>query len=111
MDNSGGSTIKVNAANVHNLANVMDDISLRMQDVMKRYHTANEDAIAHQTMGGNAAMTSLATSGEITDAQMKIQHRFQQVNDTLRQAGSHSTNTDHDNTALYQQVAGGIKFQ
>jgi hypothetical protein len=89
----------------------MDDISARMQDVVGRYQAANEEAISNQTMGGGAAMTSLATGAEIHDAQMKIQHRFQQINDTLRQAGSHTTNTDSDNTSLYQQVAGNIHFQ
>ncbi|MBE1551792.1 uncharacterized protein YukE [Mycobacterium sp. OAS707] len=111
MTEPGGGTIKVNAANVHNLANTMDDVSQRMQDVLNRYQHANEESIANQTMGGNAAMTSVATGAEIHDAQTKIQHRFQQVNDTLRQAGSHTTNTDHDNSSLYQQVAGAIKFQ
>jgi uncharacterized protein YukE len=110
MDDAGGGTIKVNAANVHNLAAVMDDISVRMQGVVGRYQAANEEAIARQTMGGGAAMTSLATGAEIHDAQMKIQNRFQQVNDALRAAGSHTTNTDQDNRALYQQLAGGIKF-
>ena len=111
MDNAGGGTIKVNAAQVHNLANTMDDISQRMQDVLNRYQQANEDAIAHQTMGGGAAQTSLVTGAEIHDAQTKMQHRFQQINDTLRQAGSHTANTDSDNKAAYQQVASHIQFQ
>lgn len=111
MTEPGGGTIKVNAANVHNLAGTMDDISARMQSVIGRYQAANEEAIANQTMGGGAAMTSLATGAEIHDAQMKIQNRFQQINDALRGAGSHTTNTDGDNRALYQQVAGNIHFQ
>ena len=111
MDNAGGGTIKVNAANVHNLAATMDDISARMQSVVGRYQAANEEAIANQTMGGGAAQTSLVTGAEIHDAQMKIQHRFTQINDTLRAAGSHTTNTDGDNRTLYQQVAGNIHFQ
>lgn len=111
MTEPGGGTIKVNAASVHNLANTMDDISQRMQDVLNRYQHANEESIASQTMGGQAAMTSVATGAEVHDAQTKIQHRFQQVNDTLRQAGSHTSNTDHDNSTLYQQVAGAIRFQ
>lgn len=111
MTEPGGGTIKVNAANVHNLANTMDDVSQRMQDVLNRYQHANEEAIANQTMGGNAAMTSVATGAEIHDAQTKIQARFQQINDTLRQAGAHTTNTDQDNKAAYQQVASNIQFQ
>ena len=40
MTEPGGGTIKVNAANVHNLAATMDDISARMQSVVGRYQAA-----------------------------------------------------------------------
>lgn len=107
----GGGPIKVGASQVHTLANTMDDVSYRMQDVLTRYQDANEQAIAGQTMGGHAAMTSRVTGAEIKDSQMKIQTRFQAVNDTLRGGATQYTNMDQDNASNIASIASHIQFR
>ena len=108
---SPGGQIKANAAQMTTLANMMDDTSHRMQAVLDRYQHANQEAIATQTMGGHAAMTSVATGAEIHDAQQKIQMRFQMVNDTLRGGAGQYSNMDADNASAIANVAGHISFQ
>ena len=47
------------------------------------------------------------TGAEIKDAQMKIQTRFQSVNDLLRSGATTYTSTDEDNAHQFASVAGG----
>jgi hypothetical protein len=105
------SQTKVNHAAVVNLANAMDELSQRAQDVLARYEDAVQHAQSAQILNGQAGNTNLVTGGEIKDAQMKIQQRFQQVNDVLRQGAGHYTSTDEDNAAQVAQVASHIRFQ
>jgi hypothetical protein len=87
----------VNHGQVVGLANQMDELSHRAQDVLQRY----EDLVNHGHSGGSlvgaAGQANLVSSGQIKEAQLKIQHRFQQVNDLLRQGASMYSSADDDN--------------
>ncbi len=101
----------VNHAAVVNLANQMDELSHRAQDVLARYSDAVQHAQSAQILNGNAGQTNLVTGAEVKDAQMKIQSRFQAVNDLLRQGAGTYTNTDDDNAHAVASVASHIRFQ
>jgi hypothetical protein len=101
---------KVNHSSVVGLANSMDELSQRAQNVLARYEDAVQHAQAAQILNGSAGNTNVVTGAEIKDAQMKIQSRFQQVNDMLRSGGSQYTNTDEDNAHQIAQVASHIRF-
>ena len=47
---------------------------------------------------------------EIKDAQMKIQTRFQSVNDLLRSGATTYTSTDEDNAHSVASVASSLRF-
>jgi hypothetical protein len=111
MTHPGGGQIAAGTSQIHTLANAMDDISHRMQDVLRRYQAANEESLANQTMGGKYAMQSLVTGAEITDAQTKIQQRFQAINDQLRSGATHYDNMNQQNASTMASVAGHIRFQ
>jgi uncharacterized protein YukE len=101
----------VNHAAVVNLANQMDELSHRAQDVLARYSDAVQHAQSAQILNGTAGQTNLVTGAEIHDAQMKIQSRFQAVNDLLRQGATTYTSTDEDNAHAVASVASHIRFQ
>lgn len=103
--------IKVDHSAVVNLANQMDELSHRAQDVMSRYSDAVQHAHSSQVLNGTAGQANLVTGAEIHDAQMKIQSRFQAVNDMLRQAAGTYTNTDADSAQAVASVGSHIRFQ
>jgi len=92
----------VNHGQVVSLANQMDELSHRAQDVLQRY----EDVVTHAHTGGSlvgaAGSANLVSSAQIKEAQLKIQHRFQQVNDQLRSGANMYSNADDHN---HQQIA------
>ena len=100
----------VNHAAVVSLANQMDELSHRAQDVLSRYEAAVQQAHSSQALNGAAGSTNLVTGAEIKDAQMKIQTRFQSVNDLLRSGASRYTNADEDNKSSLASVAGSLRF-
>jgi hypothetical protein len=103
--------IKVDHAAVVNLANQMDELSHRAQDVLARYSDAVQHAHAAQILNGTAGSTNLVTGAEVHDAQMKIQSRFQAVNDLLRQGATTYTSTDEDAAQAVASVSSHIRFQ
>ncbi|GAB4978954.1 hypothetical protein [Mycobacterium avium] len=100
----------VNHAAVVALANQMDELSHRAQDVLSRYEAAVQHAQSAQILNGAAGSTNLVTGAEIKDAQMKIQTRFQAVNDLLRSGATTYTSTDEDNAHSFASVAGSLRF-
>jgi WXG100 family type VII secretion target len=98
----------VNAQQVNNLANQMDDLSHRAQDVLSRYEEAVNHAQASQTFNGSAGSANIVTTAEVKEAQMKIQTRFQQVNDMLRHGATQYTSTDEDNAQHVRSIASSI---
>ena len=100
----------VNHASVVALANQMDELSHRAQDVLARYEEAVQHAQSGQVLNGAAGSTNLVTGAEIKDAQMKIQARFQAVNDLLRSGASTYTSTDEDNAHQISSVASSLRF-
>lgn len=102
---------KVNHAAVVHLANQMDELSHRAQDVLARYSDAVQHAQSAQILNGTAGNANLVTGAEIHDAQMKIQSRFQAVNDLLRQGATTYTSADEDNAQAVASVGSHIRFQ
>jgi hypothetical protein len=100
----------VNHSAVVNLANQMDELSHRAQDVLARYEDAVQHAQSGQVLNGAAGLTNLKTGAEVKEAQMKIQARFQAVNDLLRSGAGTYTNTDEDNAHQVASVASSIRF-
>jgi WXG100 family type VII secretion target len=101
---------KVNHASVVNLAGQMDELSQRAQNVLQRYEDTVQHAQAAQILNGGAGNTNLVTAAEIRDAQMRIQQRFQQVNDVLRSGAGHYTNADETNASAIAGLQGHIQF-
>lgn len=100
----------VNHAAVVNLANQMDELSHRAQDVLARYEDAVQHAQSAQILNGSAGQANLVTSAQIKEAQLKIQSRFQAVNDLLRQGAGTYTSTDEDNAQQVASVGSHIRF-
>lgn len=93
--------ILANAAQLHSLSTQMDELSARAVTVLQQY----EDAVQHASSAvfvGSAGSANVVTTAQIKQAQLNIQHRFKQVNDMLRQAAGHMTNTDDES---HQQIA------
>ncbi|WP_431241071.1 WXG100 family type VII secretion target (plasmid) [Mycolicibacterium aichiense] len=102
--------IKVDHGSVVALANQMDELSHRAQDVLARYEEAVNHAHASQALRGSAGSTNLVTGAEIKDAQLKIQARFQAVNDLLRSGATKYTGADEENAHNVASVAGSLRF-
>ena len=101
---------QVNAASVNALANQMDELSHQAQDVLARYEAAVEHAQSEQILNGQAGSANLVTGAEIKEAQMKIQTRFQRINDLLRSGATTYTSTDEDSAHSVASVASSLRF-
>lgn len=100
----------VNHGAVVGLANQMDELSHRAQDVLARYEESVQHAQSGQILNGAAGSTNLVTGAEVKEAQMKIQARFQSVNDMLRSGANTYTSTDEDSAHQLASVASGLRF-
>jgi uncharacterized protein YukE len=100
----------VNHSAVIALANQMDELSHRAQDVLARYEDAVQAAQSSQTLNGAAGNANITTGAEVKEAQMGIQTRFQMVNDLLRSGATTYTSTDEDNAHQVASVAGSLRF-
>lgn len=98
----------VNAAAVNHLANQMDELSHRAQDVLQRYEDVIQHAQSAQILNGSAGWANVSTGAQVKEAQLKIQSRFQQINDALRSGGSIYTSQDEDNKGHIEAVGASI---
>ncbi len=103
-------TTKVDHGSVVDLANKMDELSHRAQDVLSRYKDAIEHAQSAQYINGDAGVANLNTGADVEQAQRKIQARFQSINDLLRSGASNYTSTDQSNAHSVASVAANIRF-
>lgn len=92
-------------------ADAMDDISQQMQSVLSNYDHHSTDLHASGGLQGSAGTANLSTSAEILQAQSRIQHRFQALNDLVRQAAHGYTSTDQNSAHTISQVPGGLRYQ
>ncbi|SBS76604.1 conserved hypothetical protein [uncultured Mycobacterium sp.] len=106
----GSGTTSVDHGAVVDLANKMDELSHRAQDVLTRYKNAVEDA-QNGVLTGDAGLANIKTGADVDDAQRKIQARFQSINEMLRGGASTYTNTDQHNAHQVAAVAGSIQFR
>jgi uncharacterized protein YukE len=88
----------VGASQLLAFADRMDELSQRAQSVLQRYDDHNRQAHSSGTFQGEGGDMNIRTSAEVQEAQMKIQTRFQNLNDLVRQNTHGYTRTD-------QQVA------
>jgi hypothetical protein len=100
----------VNHGSVVDLSNKMDELSHRAQDVLTRYKDAVEHAQSGQILNGDAGLANLKTGADVQEAQLKIQMRFQNVNEMLRGGASTYSNADQQNAHEVAAVAGSIRF-
>ncbi|MBV8860930.1 MAG: hypothetical protein JO082_11285 [Mycobacterium sp.] len=91
-------------------ADAMDEISLNIQTVLTHYDQHSTDLHASGGLTGAGGTANLTTSGEILQAQQRIQQRFQALNDLVRQAAHGYTNTDQNNAQQIQAVAGNLRY-
>ena len=101
----------VNAAAVNNLANQMDELSHRAQDVLQRYEDIIQHAQSGQILNGAAGSANIVTGAQVKEAQLKIQARFQAVNDLLRSGASIYTVHDETNKGHIDGVTSALRFR
>lgn len=104
------SQIKINSQSLTHLANKMDELSHRAQDVLTRYEHQVLDGQSSNMLVGIAGTTNVSTAAEVKEAQMKIQARFQAVNDMLRHGANVYDNSDQDNNSTIHSVGQSLKF-
>jgi WXG100 family type VII secretion target len=92
-------------------ADAMNDISQSMQAVLSNYDQHSTDLHASGGLQGAAGMGNLSTSGQILEAQNRIQQRFQALNDLVRQAAHGYTSTDENNAQQIMQTVGHLRHQ
>ena len=103
-------TTVVNHAALVNLANQMDELKHQGVSLMSRYEECFNHAQSSKAFAGSAGAASVVSGAQIHDAQMRIQQKFEQVNELLRHGAATYTGTDEDNTHAIQSVASHIKF-
>jgi WXG100 family type VII secretion target len=91
-------------------AEAMNDISQSMQAVLSNYDQHSTELHASGGLQGAAGMGNLSTSGQILEAQNRIQQRFQALNDLVRQAAHGYTSTDENNAQQIMQVASHLRY-
>jgi len=91
-------------------ADAMNDICQNMQAVMSNYDQHSQELHHSGGLQGAAGMGNLSTSGQILEAQVRIQHRFNQLNDLVRQAAHGFTSTDENNAQQIQSVVGHLRY-
>jgi uncharacterized protein YukE len=103
-------TTVVNHAAVVNLANEMDELKHQAVSLMSRYEECVNHAQSSKAFAGGAGAASVVSGAQIHDAQMRIQQKFEQVNDLLRHGAATYTGTDQDNQHAVQSLTSHIKF-
>ena len=103
-------TTVVNHAALVNLANEMDELKHQAVSVMSRYEECFNHAQSSKAFAGDAGAASVVSGAQIHDAQMRIQQKFEQVNDLLRHGASTYTGTDQDNQHAIASLTSHIKF-
>lgn len=100
--------IHADSSVVVTLADKMDELSMRAQNVLAAYEEAQMNAQASGAFVGQGSGASVVTAGEVKAAQMKIQAKFQQVNQLLKDSTHNMNAADEQGHQLITQVAGGL---
>lgn len=103
------STIANHSALV-NLANEMDELKHQACGVMSRYEETFTHAQSSGAFAGGAGSASVSAGTEIHNAQMRIQQKFEQVNELLRHGAATYTSADEDNAQQAQNLVGHLKW-
>ncbi|WP_375489203.1 WXG100 family type VII secretion target [uncultured Mycobacterium sp.] len=92
-------------------ADQMDELSQRVQDVLQQYLNHSMELHSGGGLTGAAGTANIQTTQDVHDAQARIQARFQQLNDLVRQNAHGYANTDHNNQQTIAAVPGALRFQ
>jgi len=100
---------KVGAPQLVSFSHRMDELSHRAQNVLQRYLDHAETVQGSGTFTGAGGTANIQTSNEVHEAQTRIQTKFQQLNEVVRQAAQGYTSRDEDNAHSITAVAGGLR--
>lgn len=92
-------------------ADAMNDISQGIQSVLSNYDQHSTELHHSGGLQGAAGMSNLSTSAQILEAQARIQHRFQALNDLVRQAAHGYTSTDENSAQQIASVVSHMQFR
>src|ERR1700753_3786787 len=99
----------VDAATLHTFAGRMDELSQRAQNVLQRYEEHSLQVHSSGTLNGAGGSTNLQTAAGVKEAQMRIQTRFQNLNDLVRHNATKFTNTDEQNAQSLAAIPGALR--
>jgi WXG100 family type VII secretion target len=91
-------------------ADAMRDISQSIQAVLSNYDQHSTELHHSGGLQGAAGTGNLTTSAQILEAQTRIQHRFNALNDLVTQAAHGYTSTDENNAQQIMQVASHLRY-
>lgn len=94
---------KVHTDQVDHLVQQMDGLRQRAIHLLQQYDDAYTDLSA-TGLRGSAGQANFATSGQIKEAQAKIQARFDQVNQVLHGGNVQFANAEADNVQQVQSL-------
>jgi uncharacterized protein YukE len=94
---------KVHTDQVNHLVQQMDGLRQRANDILEQYDQAYTH-LASAGLRGDAGTANLTTSTHIKEAQMKINARFDQVNQVLHGGNVHYANAEADNAQQVQSL-------
>jgi uncharacterized protein YukE len=94
---------KVHTDQVNHLVQQMDGLRQRAINILEQYDEAYTQ-LATAGLRGDAGNANFATSGQIKEAQAKIQARFDQVNQVLHGGNVQFANTEADNAQQVQSL-------
>ena len=89
----------------------MNDISQGIQSVLSSYDQHSTDLHHSGGFQGAAGTSNLTTSAQILEAQVRIQHRFGELNNLVTQAAHGYTSTDENSAQQIQSVVSHLQFR
>ncbi|WP_157626079.1 hypothetical protein [Mycobacterium sp. 155] len=101
---------EVGAAQLVAFAERMDELSRRAQNVLQRYLDHAQQVQGGGILNGAGGDMNIKTSAEVHEAQLRIQTRFQQLNDLIRQNTQGYTARDEDNAHALAAIPGQLRF-
>ena len=91
-------------------ADTLDDLKFQAIDVLQRYYNHSMELQASGALDGGAGRTNVVTAEEIQQAQLKVQMRWDQLIQALRNSAPQFGDIDAQNASHIASVAGGLRF-
>lgn len=100
----------VGQSQVMSTADTLDDLKFQAIDVLERYYQHSVELQAAGSLDGGAGRTNVVTAEEIRHAQMKVQTRWDQLIQALRNSAPQFGDVDAQNASHIASVPGGLRF-